>query len=97
MCLSPVAPHLCEELWEQIGKTTLISEERFPTWDSNLIKEESFILVIQVNGKVREQIEAPINISKEEAIELASKLPKVQKYLEGKTIKKCGFCSGKTY
>lgn len=91
LCLSPVAPHLCEELWEQIGKTTLISEERFPTWDSNLIKEESFILVIQVNGKVREQIEAPINISKEEAIELASKLPKVQKYLEGKTIKNVVF------
>ncbi|MFN4197307.1 MAG: leucine--tRNA ligase, partial [Caldimicrobium sp.] len=59
LCLSPVAPHLCEELWQQLGKNTLISEESFPKWDPSLLVEETYILVVQVNGKVRDQVEVP--------------------------------------
>ena len=87
LCLSPVCPHICEELWERLGKNTFISEASFPTWEEDLLKEETFTLVVQINGKVRDQVEVPSGISKEEALSLVRGLPKVQKYLEGKTIK----------
>ncbi|MGC9016566.1 MAG: leucine--tRNA ligase [Caldimicrobium sp.] len=87
LCLSPVCPHICEELWERLGKSTFISEASFPTWEEDLLKEETFTLVVQINGKVRDQVEVPSGISKEEALSLVRGLPKVQKYLEGKTIK----------
>jgi leucyl-tRNA synthetase len=87
LCLSPVCPHICEELWERLGKNTFISEASFPTWEEDLLKEETFILVVQINGKVRDQIEVPSGISKEDALSLVRGLPKVQKYLEGKTIR----------
>ncbi len=87
LCLSPVCPHICEELWERLGKETLISEAAFPSWDEALLREETFTLVVQINGKVRDQIEAPSGISKEEALALVKELPRIQKYLEGKNIK----------
>ncbi|MFN4131868.1 MAG: leucine--tRNA ligase [Caldimicrobium sp.] len=91
LCLSPVSPHICEELWERLGKSTLISQESFPTWDEALLKEDTFILVVQINGKVRDQVEVPIQLSKEEALEIVLKLPRVQKYLEGKDLKNVVF------
>ncbi|MFN3921554.1 MAG: leucine--tRNA ligase, partial [Caldimicrobium sp.] len=91
LCLSPVSPHICEELWERLGKRTLISQESFPTWDEALLKEDTFILVVQINGKVRDQVEVPIELSKEEALEIVLKLPRVQKYLEGKNLKNVVF------
>ncbi|MEZ0344376.1 MAG: leucine--tRNA ligase [Caldimicrobium sp.] len=87
LCLSPVCPHICEELWERLGKETLISEAAFPTWEEDLLKEETFTLVVQINGKVRDQVEAPSGITKEEALSLVKELPKIQKYLEGKNIR----------
>jgi leucyl-tRNA synthetase len=87
LVLSPVCPHLCEELWERLGKSGFIAEAGFPTWDEALLREETFILIVQVNGKVREQVLVPAGIAKEEALERVKGLPKVQKYLEGKTIR----------
>ncbi|MFN3505360.1 MAG: leucine--tRNA ligase, partial [Caldimicrobium sp.] len=91
LCLSPVAPHLCEELWQHLGKNTFISEETFPKWDPSLLVEDSYILVVQVNGKVRDQVEVSANITREEAEAIALKLPKVQKYVEGKEIRNVVF------
>lgn len=87
LVLSPVCPHLCEELWERLGKSGFIAEATFPLWKESLLKEETFILVVQINGKVRDQVSAPSGISKEEALEMVKGLPKVQKYLEGKTLR----------
>jgi leucyl-tRNA synthetase len=87
LALSPVCPHLCEELWAHLGNSGFISEASFPLWEESLLKEENFILVVQINGKVRDQISAPSGISKEEALEMVKGLPKVQKYLDGKTLR----------
>lgn len=91
LLLSPVCPHLAEELWETLGKKSFISLERFPAWEESLIEEETFTLVVQVNGRVRDQIEIPVELSKEEIINLAMELPKIKKYLEGKEIKNVVF------
>lgn len=87
LCLSPVSPHICEELWSRLGKKSLISMENFPSWDESLLREENFIMVVQINGRVRDQVEVPVTLSKEEALEIVLKLPRVQKYLEGKQIR----------
>ena len=68
-----------------------ISLEAFPEYDSNLIEEDVFTLVIQVNGKVRDQMEVSVETSKEEIIEIVKERPKIKKYLEGKIIKNVVF------
>ena len=91
LLISPVCPHIAEELWRELGYETFISLETFPEYDPALIEEETFVLVIQVNGKVRDQVEVSIELSKDEIIEIAKKRPKIIKYLEGKTIKNVVF------
>ncbi len=91
LLLSPICPHVTEELWESLGKTKFISLESFPSWDESLIEEDVFVLVVQVNGKVRDQVEVSVELSKEEIINLALELPKIKKYLEGKKIKNVVF------
>ncbi|MCS7199434.1 MAG: leucine--tRNA ligase [Caldimicrobium sp.] len=95
LCLSPVCPHICEELWQRLGNESLIAQESFPQWSEELIKEETITLVIQVNGKVRDQIEVASGLAKEEALELVMQLPKIQKYLKNKTIKNVVFVPDK--
>jgi leucyl-tRNA synthetase len=89
--LSPICPHIAEELWHELGNESFISLETFPEWDKELIKEDTFTLLVQINGKLRDQVEAPLNINKEEAIALVKDKPKVKKYLEGKDIKNVVF------
>src|SRR4030042_6163439 len=89
--LSPFAPHLAEELWFKLGHKKSIFYEKWPIFDPKLIKEETFELVVQINGKVRDKISAPIDISEKEAGELALEGEKIQKWIEGKEVKKIIF------
>ena len=94
--MAPFAPHFAEELYHQIEKTDKsIFKEKWPEYDPKLIKEETFILVVQVNGKVRDQIEVPVGISEGEAKELALKSEKIQKWLKEKEIKRVIFVKDK--
>ncbi len=96
--LSPFAPHLSEELWERLGPSSSadghrksIFYEKWPKYDAGLIKEESFELVVQISGKVRDAISAPIDMLEEEAKKMALNSEKVQKWLENKPVKKVIF------
>ena len=91
LILSPITPHITEELWRELGHDSFISLERFPEYEEEVLKEDTFVLIIQVNGKFRDQVEVPISSSKEELIDLAKERPKVKKYLEGKQIKNVVF------
>ena len=93
--LSPFAPHLSEELWQKLGNEKSIFEEKWPKYDSKLIKEEMVTLVIQVNGKVRDKIEVEIDISEEKAKELAISQRKIKNWILDKKIKKVIFVKGK--
>ncbi len=95
LILSPVCPHIAEELWREIGKESFISLEAFPEWNEDVLKEENFVLVVQVNGRVRDQFEVPVGISKEEALSLVKERPRVKKYLEGKELKNVIFVPNK--
>ncbi len=93
--LSPFAPHLSQYLWEQLGKKDFILDQKWPQYDSKFIQEETTELVIQVNGKVRDKIKVPADISEKEAKEKALASEKIKKYTEGKEIKKTIFVPGR--
>ena len=86
--LNPICPFMTEELWNFLGYNNTISYEPWPIYDEEKTKEESFDLIVQVNGKVRGKIEASSNISKEEMETMAKEIPNVQNYIEGKEIVK---------
>ena len=90
--LSPFAPHLSEELWQNIlGNKKSIHLEKWPEYDPELIKDEKIKLVVQINGKTRDVVEVPSGIDEDFAREAALTSQKVQNYLEGKDIKKTVF------
>jgi leucyl-tRNA synthetase len=86
--ISPIMPHLAEELWEKLGNKTLVSAEKFPDFDSALILEDEVGVAIQVAGKLRAVIQMPKGTPKEEMEKLAFENENVKKFIEGKKIKK---------
>ncbi len=95
LMLAPMAPHMTEELWELTGHRYSIHEQSFPAWDEGLAADEVITLVVQVNGKVRDKIEAPAGIAEAEAQELALASPRVQSHLEGKVLAKTVYVPGR--
>ncbi|MCW1892184.1 MAG: leucine--tRNA ligase [Candidatus Uhrbacteria bacterium] len=93
--LAPFAPHLAEELWHTLGKGGSVHMSGWPTYDETKTVSASFELVIQVNGKVRDRIQVPSDISEDEAKAKALASENVQKYLEGKEPKKIIYVKGK--
>ncbi len=95
--LSPLAPHLTEELWQEINQPkemklkNSIHSQKWPDYNPKLISKETIQLVIQINGKVRDKITVKTDISEKEAQELAKSQEKMQKWLEGKEIRKIIF------
>jgi leucyl-tRNA synthetase len=95
LMMAPVAPHLAEELWERTGRPYSVHLQAWPAWDPALAQEEEITLVVQVNGKVRDRLTAPAEITEAAAIELAMASPVVQRHLEGKTPKLVKYVPGK--
>ena len=97
--LSPFAPHICEELWEQIGCNpdgkTFVTLSAWPECDDSRINDTTVRIGVQVNGKVRGSIEIAPDCSKEDAIAAAGKEENVAKYLEGGKIIKEIYVPGK--
>ncbi len=101
LMLAPETPHLAEELWQQRHGGAAFRPEQsvhvqpWPIWDPELARAETITLVVQVNGKVRDKITAPADISEEEARQAALASPAIQRWLEGKTVRKVIFAGGK--
>lgn len=95
LVLAPFAPHLAEEMWQELGNKDSIFKENWPDYDQKLIKDDNINLVIQVNGKVRDMLSVPAGISEAEAKKLALASEKVRKYLDGQEPKKIIFVKGK--
>jgi leucyl-tRNA synthetase len=86
--LSPFTPHAAEELWGLTGKTTSILKQAWPVFDPQLIVEDAMQIVIQVNGKLRDQITVPVDANEDEIKSKAQGAEKVVQHIQGKTIKK---------
>jgi len=88
LLLSPIVPHLCEELWGLLGHTEGIARVSWPRYEEEVIKEEEVLLVIQVNGKLRGRIMVGAQASEEEIREAVMSNPRIQEFLKGQTLKK---------
>ena len=86
--MSPMTPHLSEELWEKLGEETLIAKQPWPTVDESLLTDENITMPIQINGKRRGQIEVKKDLNSTEIEKLAISEAVVQKALNGKAPKK---------
>ncbi|MDL2324653.1 leucine--tRNA ligase [Ruminococcaceae bacterium OttesenSCG-928-A16] len=93
--LNPFAPHITEEIWEQMGFGAPISGQSWPVWQEDKTKEDTVEIVVQLNGKTRAHITVASNIGKEEAIALAKAEKAIAEGLQGKTIAKEIWVPGK--
>jgi leucyl-tRNA synthetase len=93
--LSPFAPHLCEEIWSQLGNNGSIALEAWPEYNEALTKEQEITLAVQINGKLRDTISVDAEITEAAAKEAVLASQAVQKWLEGKEPKKIIYVKGK--
>jgi leucyl-tRNA synthetase len=88
LLMSPFAPHITEELWHRLGNETSIHLQPWPEWDEAIAAEETITLVVQVNGRVRDRIDVPVDIDNAEAERLARASETVQRHVGDKQIVK---------
>ena len=93
--LCPFAPHLCEEMWEQLGETGIASLSAWPDYDESKTVEKSIEVPIQINGKLRTVITVDADSSKESILESARADERVSSAVDGKTIVKEIYVPGK--
>ena len=93
--LSPVCPHIAEELWEKLGHSNTIAYEAWPAYDEAKLVEDEVEIVIQVNGKVRTKLHVPADATKEQLEQLAMEDEKIKEQIEGKTVRKVIAVPGK--
>ena len=93
--LSPIAPHIGEELWSILGHKDTITYEPWPTYDESKLVDDEVEIVVQVNGKVRSKVKVAKDASKEQLEEIAKEDEKVKELIEGKEIVKVITIPGK--
>jgi len=95
LLLSPMAPHLGEEVWQILGSEDSLSYAPWPAYDEALCVESTVEMAVQVNGKVRATLQLPKDAEEAEAKELAFANDKVAKFIDGKDIKKFIYVPGR--
>ncbi|HLG26007.1 MAG TPA: class I tRNA ligase family protein, partial [Candidatus Gracilibacteria bacterium] len=95
MLISPLAPHLAEELWEMMGEKFSIVDQPWPGYDPSFLVTDTVTLAVQVNGKVRGELEVATGIQEDEIFAQASTIENVAKHMEGKTPVKKIYVQGK--
>ncbi|MGR3952392.1 MAG: leucine--tRNA ligase [Chlamydia sp.] len=95
LVLSPIAPHIAEEMWQMLGHSSSLAYETFPQPDKEMLEDAVVTYVIQVNGKLRGRVDLAKDRSQEEAIDQALSLPNVQKFLQGEPFSKIIFVPNK--
>jgi leucyl-tRNA synthetase len=91
LLMAPFTPFVAEELWERIGQPYSIHQQSWPVFDPEIAAEEQITLVVQVNGKVRDRLQVPANITEEEAKRLALESEGAKRHMDGKQPRKVIF------
>ena len=86
--LSPFVPHFAEELWEALGNRESVIKTRWPDYDPEAVLEEEILIVIQVNGRLRDRMTIPASYGQEEVKAWALRSERIRKLVEGKEIKR---------
>lgn len=93
--LSPMTPHVCEELWAELGHERALCGLPWPVPDAEAMTEEEVTVVVQVNGKLRGRMNLPVDAAEDLVLERALAEPNVARHLEGKTVRKTIVVPGK--
>jgi len=93
--LHPFAPHMTEEMWSMLGGEGFILTSEWPTADPELMKEDVATVVVQVNGKLRGQVEVPSGAPEAQVLAAVDANENVQKWLAGKEVVKRVYIPGK--
>ncbi len=88
LMLSPMTPHICHALWKELGHATALIDRRWPEFDEAALELDMIELVVQVNGKLRGRIAVPADASKDDIEKLAIADDNVQRFVDGKAIRK---------
>lgn len=92
---SCICPHVGEELWQILGHDTTIAFEPWPVYDAEAIKEDTVVIGVQVNGKVKGTVELAVDEEKDSAIAKAKEIPAVKAAIAGKNVVKEIYVKGK--
>ena len=93
--LSPITPHICEELWERLGHTSHLAGEPWPTYDEKAMVKDTQTIALQVNGKLRGTMEAPTGADKKPLEDLALATEQIRRFTKDLTIRKVIVVPGK--
>ena len=93
--LNPIAPHFCEELWHEIGHRKSLYLEPWPQYNEKLLQKENMLIIVQVNGKLRDKISVPSNMTEEKIKEKVLALPRTKKWINTKKIDKIIYVNAK--
>ncbi|MCF8085585.1 MAG: leucine--tRNA ligase [Desulfohalobiaceae bacterium] len=93
--LYPMTPHICEELWSQMGYASHLAQAQWPEYDPEALKQDEVLIVVQVNGKLRGRISVAPDADEEQIKQAALDQENVKRHLEGKEIKKVVVVPGK--
>ena len=86
--MAPYAVHICEELWNKLGHEGSIHHAKWPTLEEKWLIEDSVTYPIAINGKTRLTIDFPADATRDDLLKAAPELPEIQRFIEGKTIRK---------
>ncbi len=87
-CVAPFAPYIAEELWHQLGHSTSVHTDTWPNYDEQYLVRDTMTIVVQINGKVRANIEMPADATEEKIIETAKSDSRIANHLENKPVLK---------
>ena len=93
--IAPFIPHVAEELWEMLGNKTILAETSWPAYIESLSQRDEIEIVFQVNGKTRDKVTAPADITKEDMEKMAMSNTRVKTFLEGVQVRKVIVVPGK--
>jgi len=93
--LAPFAPHLGEELWRRLGHTDSVAFAPWPEWDESVLAVDTITVAVQVNGKLRDEVQVPADAPEADIIAAAKAAEKAAKFLEGKTIRREIYVKGR--
>jgi leucyl-tRNA synthetase len=93
--LSPFAPHLADEIWEKLGNKDSIYLSEWPEYDENNIEDDVVIIAVQINGKVRDEIEVNKEATQEDVEKVAMNSERVKEHLKNQEIKKVIYINGR--
>ena len=95
LMMACMAPHITEEMWEHTGHKDSVHAQQWPEWDPELAADETFTLVVQVNGRLRDKIDVSVDIAGDEAKSLALESSRVAPHIEGKTVARVIYVPGR--